>query len=200
MVPIEDVAGAVKELIAAGKVGHFGLSEAGVPTIRRAHAVQPLTAVQSEYSLFWRGPESELLPALEELGIGFVPFSPLGAGFLTGKIDEATQFDPTDFRNNVPRFSPEARRANLVLVELLRSVADRRGATPAQVALAWLLAQRPWIVPIPGTTKPHRLRENLGATEVDLTDADLSEIESRAAQLDLQGERLPEAALRMTGL
>lgn len=199
-VPIEDVAGAVKELIAAGKVGHFGLSEAGVPTIRRAHAVQPLTAVQSEYSLFWRGPEAELLPALEELGIGFVPFSPLGAGFLTGKIDEATQFDPTDFRNNVPRFSPEARRANLVLVELLRSVADRRGATPAQVALAWLLAQRPWIVPIPGTTKPHRLRENLGATEVDLTEADLSEIESRAAQLDLQGERLPEAALRMTGL
>ena len=170
-VPIEDVAGAVKELIAEGKVKHFGMSEAAVQTIRRAHAVQPVTAVQSEYSLFYRGPEAELLPALEELGIGFVPFSPLGAGFLTGKIDENTKFDPTDFRNMVPRFSPEARKANMVLVDLVKSVAERKGATPAQVALAWLLAQKPWIVPIPGTTKLHRLEENLGAVNVELTES-----------------------------
>jgi len=198
-VPIEDVAGAVKELIAAGKVGHFGLSEAGLQTIRRAHAVQPVTAVQSEYSLFWRGPEAELLPALEELGIGFVPFSPLGAGFLTGKIDENTKFDPTDFRNNVPRFSPEARKANMALVDAIRAVADRKGATPAQVALAWLLAQRPWIVPIPGTTKLHRLEENLGAVDLALSASDLAEINARAGQVTVRGERLPEAALKMTG-
>src|SRR5438105_9961869 len=176
-VPIEDVAGAVKELIAEGKVKHFGMSEAAVQTIRRAHAVQPVTAVQSEYSLFYRGPEAELLPALEELGIGFVPFSPLGAGFLTGKIDENTKFDPSDFRNMVPRFSPEARKANTSLIELVKSVAERKGATPAQVALAWLLAQKPWIVPIPGTTKLHRLEENLGAVNVYLTEKDLKEID-----------------------
>jgi aryl-alcohol dehydrogenase-like predicted oxidoreductase len=198
-VPIEDVAGVVKELIAEGKVKHFGLSEAGVQTIRRAHAVQPVTAVQSEYSLFWRGPEAELLPALEELGIGFVPFSPLGAGFLTGKIDENTTFDPTDFRNNVPRFSPEARKANLALVDLIKAVAERKGAMPAQVALAWLLAQKPWIVPIPGTTKLHRLEENLGSVDVELTAADLSEIKAAAAKIEIKGERLPEAALKMTG-
>ncbi len=199
-VPIEDVAGAVKELIAAGKVKHFGMSEAGVQTIRRAHAVQPVTAVQSEYSLFWRGPEAELLPTLEELGIGFVPFSPLGAGFLTGKIDENTKFDPTDFRNIVPRFSPEARKANMVLVELVRAVAERKGATPAQVALAWLLAQKPWIVPIPGTTKLHRLEENLGAVNVELTKNDLKQIDETASRLKLEGARLPEAVLKMTGL
>jgi aryl-alcohol dehydrogenase-like predicted oxidoreductase len=198
-VPIEDVAGAVKELIAEGKVKHFGLSEASVQTIRRAHAVQPVTAVQSEYSLFWRGPEAELLPVLEELGIGFVPFSPLGAGFLTGKIDENTKFDPTDFRNNVPRFSPEARKANLALVDLIKAVAERKGAMPAQVALAWLLAQKPWIVPIPGTTKLHRLEENLGSVDVELTAADLSEIKAAAAKIEIKGERLPEAALKMTG-
>ena len=198
-VPIEDVAGAVKELIAEGKVKHFGLSEAGVQTIRRAHAVQPVTALQSEYSLFWRGPEAELLPALEELGIGFVPFSPLGAGFLTGKIDENTKFDPTDFRNNVPRFSPEARKANMALVDVIQAVAERKAATPAQVALAWLLAQKPWIVPIPGTTKLHRLEENLGAVDLDLTRADLDEIDTEAAKIKVQGERLPEAALKMTG-
>ena len=198
-VPIEDVAGAVKELVAAGKVKHFGLSEAGVQTIRRAHAVHPVTAVQSEYSLFWRGPEAELLPALEELGIGFVPFSPLGAGFLTGKIDETTQFEPTDFRNHVPRFTPEARRANMALVDVVRAVADRKGATPAQVALAWLLAQRPFIVPIPGTTKAHRMEENLGAAVLDLTPADLREIEAETGKVSVQGERLPEAALKMTG-
>jgi aryl-alcohol dehydrogenase-like predicted oxidoreductase len=199
-VPIEDVAGAVKDLIAAGKVKHFGLSEAGVATIRRAHAVQPVTAVQSEYSLFWRGPEVELLPVLEELGIGFVPFSPLGAGFLAGKIDETTQFDPTDFRNHVPRFSPEARKANMALVEVIRTVATRHGATPAQVALAWLLAQKPWIVPIPGTTKRHRLEENLGAVALDLSDADLAEIAAGTARITVQGDRLPEAAMKMTGL
>ena len=199
-VPIEDVAGALKELIAAGKVKHFGLSEAGVQTIRRAHAVQPVTAVQSEYSLFWRGPETELLPTLEELGIGFVPFSPLGAGFLTGQIDESTEFDPTDFRNVVPRFSPEARKANMVLVHLVKSVADRKGLTPAQIALAWLLAQKPWIVPIPGTTKLHRLEENLGAASVELTDDDLRQIDEGASKLQLEGTRLPEAALKMTGL
>ena len=198
-VPIEDVAGAVKELIAAGKVKHFGLSEAGVQTIRRAHAVQPVTAVQSEYSLFWRGPETELLPVLDELGIGFVPFSPLGAGFLTGKIDETTTFDATDFRNNVPRFSPEARRANMALVDVVRAVADRKGATPAQVALAWLLAQRLFIVPIPGTTKARRLEENLGAIALELTEADLQQIETEAGKVTIQGERLPEAALKMTG-
>jgi aryl-alcohol dehydrogenase-like predicted oxidoreductase len=199
-VPIEDVAGAVKELIAEGKVQHFGLSEAGVQTIRRAHAVQPITAVQSEYSLFWRGPESELLPTLEELGIGFVPFSPLGAGFLTGKIDENTKFDPTDFRNLVPRFSPEARKANMVLVDLVKAVARGKGATPAQVALAWLLAQKPWIVPIPGTTKLHRLEENLGAVNVELTENDLKQIDEASSTLKLEGARLPEAMLKMTGL
>jgi aryl-alcohol dehydrogenase-like predicted oxidoreductase len=199
-VPIEDVAGAVKELIAAGKVRHFGLSEAGVETIRRAHAVQPVTAVQSEYSLFWRGPEAELLPALASLGIGFVPFSPLGAGFLTGKIDENTRFDPSDFRNQVPRFSPEARKANFALVEVISAVAETRAATPAQVALAWLLAQKPWIVPIPGTTKPHRLEENLGATELALTPQELQKITAQVSGIDVQGTRLPEAALKMTGL
>ncbi|ABL71325.1 aldo/keto reductase [Paracoccus denitrificans] len=199
-VPIEDVAGAVKDLIAAGKVKHFGLSEAGVGTIRRAHAVQPVTAVQSEYSLFWRGPEVELLPVLEELGIGFVPFSPLGAGFLTGKIDETTTFEQGDFRNLVPRFSPEARKANMALVGVVKSVADRKGATPAQVTLAWLLAQKPWIVPIPGTTKLHRLEENLGAVELELTATDLAEIDAEASKIEVQGERLPEAVLKMTGL
>ncbi len=198
-VPIEDVAGAVKELIAQGKVKHFGMSEASVQTIRRAHAVQPVTAVQSEYSLFWRGPEAELLPTLEELGIGFVPFSPLGAGFLTGKIDENTKFDPTDFRNIVPRFSPEARKTNMVLVGLVKAVAKRKGATPAQIALAWLLAQKPWIVPIPGTTKLHRLEENLGAVNVELTADDLIQIDEAASSLKLEGARLPEAMLKMTG-
>jgi aryl-alcohol dehydrogenase-like predicted oxidoreductase len=199
-VPIEDVAGAVKELIAEGKVKHFGMSEAGVQTIRRAHAVQAVTAVQSEYSLFWRGPEAELLPTLEELGIGFVPFSPLGAGFLAGKIDENTKFDPTDFRNIVPRFTPEARKANMVLVELVKAVAERKGATPAQIALAWLLAQKPWIVPIPGTTKLHRIEENLGAMNVTLTGDDLKQIVEEASRLDLEGARLPEFVLKMTGL
>lgn len=199
-VPIEDVAGAVKELIAQGKVKHFGMSEAGVQTIRRAHAVQPITAVQSEYSLFWRGPKAELLPTLEELGIGFVPFSPLGAGFLTGKIDENTKFDPTDFRNLVPRFSPEARKANMVLVDLVKTVAERKCATAAQVALAWLLAQNPWIVPIPGTTKLNRLEENLGAVNVELTADDLTQINEAASTLKLEGARLPEAVLKMTGL
>ena len=198
-VPIEDVAGAIKELIAQGKVKHFGLSEAGVQTIRRAYAIQPIAAVQSEYSLFWRGPETELLPTLEELGIGFVPFSPLGAGFLTGKIDEKTKFDPTDFRNMVPRFSPEARKANMTLVALVKGVAEQKGATPAQVALAWLLAQRPWIVPIPGTTKLHRLKENLGAVNVELTEANLKEIDDASSSLKLEGARLPEAMLKMTG-
>ncbi len=197
--PIEDVAGAVKELIAEGKIKHFGMSEAAVQTIRRAHAVQPVTAVQSEYSLFYRGPETELLPALEELGIGFVPFSPLGAGFLTGKIDENTKFDPTDFRNMVPRFSPEARKANMALVEMVKSVAERKDATPAQVALAWLLAQKPWIVPIPGTTKLHRLKENLGAVNVELTEGDVKEIDEASSSLKLEGARLPEAMLNMTG-
>jgi aryl-alcohol dehydrogenase-like predicted oxidoreductase len=198
-VPIEDVAGAVKDLITAGKVKHFGLSEAGVMTIRRAHAVQPIAAVQSEYSLFWRGPEAELLLTLEELDIGFVPFSPLGAGFLTGQIDENTKFDPTDFRNSVPRFTPEARKANMALVSVVRAVADRKGATPAQIALAWLLAQKPWIAPIPGTTKHSRLEENLGALDVQLTTEDLEEIDANATKITVQGERLPEAALKMTG-
>ena len=199
-VPIEDVAGAVKELIAEGKVKHFGMSEAGVQTIRRAHAVQQVTAVQSEYSLFYRGPEAELLPALEDLGIGFVPFSPLGAGFLTGKIDENTKFDPTDFRNMVPRFTPEARKANMVLVDLVKSVAERKGATPAQIALAWLLAQKPWIVPIPGTTKLHRLEENLGAANVELDEADNKQINEASSSMKLEGARLPEAVLKMSGL
>lgn len=199
-VPIEDVAGAVRDLITEGKVKHFGLSEAGVDTIRRAHAIQPVTALQSEYSLFWRGPEVELLDVLGELQIGFVPFSPLGAGFLTGKIDEHTTFDPGDFRNSVPRFSPEARKANLALVKVVTSVAERKGATPAQVALAWLLAQRPWIVPIPGTTKLQRLEENLGAVEISLSDAELATINAGLSALDVVGERLPEGALKMTGL
>lgn len=199
-VPIEDVAGAVKELIAEGKVKHFGLSEPGIQTLRRAHAVQPVTAVQSEYSLWWRGPENELLPTLEELGIGFVPFSPLGAGFLTGKMDENTRFDSSDFRSQVPRFSPEAMKANVALVSLIRQVAEAKGVTPAQIALAWLLAQKPWIVPIPGTTKLHRLEENLGAIAVDLTADDLQQIDSAASKLHLEGARLPEYALNMTGL
>ena len=199
-VPIEDVAGALRDLIKEGKVTHFGLSEAGAQTIRRAHAVQPVTAVQSEYSLWWRGPESEILPTLQELGIGFVCFSPLGAGFLTGKIDENFRFDSSDFRTKVPRFAPEALKANMALVDLVRDVATRKGATPAQIALAWLLAQRPWIVPIPGTTKQHRLQENLGAVAVELTTGDLQEIERAASKVTLQGARLPESALKMTGL
>lgn len=198
-VPVEDVAGAVQSLIAQGKVRHFGLSEAGVRTIRRAHAVQPVTAVQSEYSLWYRGPEAELLPVLEELGIGFVPFSPLGAGFLTGRMDENTTFGPSDFRSQVPRFSPEALKSNVALVGLIRHVASKKKTTPAQVALAWLLAQKPWIVPIPGTTKLNRLEENLGATAVELTAADLREIDEETSQLRLEGARLPEFALQMTG-
>ncbi|CAN7688072.1 aldo/keto reductase [Mesorhizobium sp. LjNodule214] len=199
-VPIEDVAGAIKDLIAEGKVNHWGLSEAGVQTIRRAHAVQQVTAVQNEYSLFYRGVEADVLPVCDELGIGFVPFSPLGAGFLTGKIDENTKFDPTDFRNNVPRFSPEARKANMALVDVVKSVAERKGVTPAQVALAWLLAQKPWVVPIPGTTKRDRLEENLGAVAVTLAVQDLQELADALAKIKVQGERLPEAALKMTGL
>jgi len=198
-VPIEDVAGAVKDLIEEGKVKHFGLSEAGAKTIRRAHAVQSVTAVQSEYSLWWRGPEAEILPTLEELGIGFVPFSPLGAGFLTGKMDETTRFDSSDFRARVPRFDPDALKANLALVDLLRDVAERKGATPAQIALAWLLAQKPWIVPIPGTTKLERLDENLGAVAVGLTSRDLREIDTAASKIKAQGARLPEGLLEMTG-
>jgi aryl-alcohol dehydrogenase-like predicted oxidoreductase len=198
-VPIEDVAGAVKELIQAGKVKHFGLSEPGVATIRRAHAVQPVTAVQSEYSLFYRGPEAEVLPALEELGIGFVCFSPLGAGFLTGKITENTQFDKTDFRNVVPRFTPEARKENQALVNLLHNVATRKQSTPAQIALAWLLAQKSWIVPIPGTTKLHRLEENIGSTAVELTSDDLAEIGNAVSKIPMTGDRLPASALAMTG-
>ncbi len=196
-VPIEDVAGTVKELIAEGKVKHFGLSEAGVRNIRRAHAVQPVTALQSEYSLWWREPEAEILPTLEELGIGFVPFSPLGKGFLTGKIDETTTFDPSDFRNTVPRFAPENRKANQALVALVGAIAARKGVTRAQLALAWVLAQRPWIVPIPGTTKLHRLQENLGAVNVELTPADLREIDAAASRITVQGERYSEAAQRM---
>jgi len=188
-VPIEDVAGTVKDLIGEGKVRHFGLSEAGVQSIRRAHAVQPVTALQSEYSLWWREPEAEVLPACEELGIGFVPFSPLGKGFLTGTIDESTSFDKDDFRNIVPRFSPEARKANQALVDLLGSIAAARQATPAQIALAWLLAQKPWIVPIPGTTKAHRLKENLGAATLELTEGDLRQIEAALAQIKVQGDR-----------
>lgn len=199
-VPIEDVAGAVKDLIQAGKVKHFGMSEAAAQTIRRAHAVQPVTAVQSEYSLWTRDPEAEVLPTCEELGIGFVPFSPLGAGFLTGKINEKTTFDPTDFRNISPRFTPEARQANRVLVDLLGQIAARKQAIPAQIALAWLLAQKPWIVPIPGTTTMHHLEENIGAAAVELTPEDLREIESAASKITIQGARLPEAVLKMTGL
>ena len=198
-VPIEDVAGAVKELIQAGKVKHFGMSEAAAATIRRAHAVQPVTAVQSEYSLWERGPEAQVLPALEELGIGFVPYSPLGRGFLTGKYDENTTFAQGDFRNGLPRFTPEARKANLALVELLGRIAVRKQATPAQIALAWLLAQKPWIVPIPGTTKLARLEENLGAAGVQLAKEDLGDIERAAAQIPVAGARYPEALERMTG-
>ncbi len=196
-VPIEDVAGAVKDLMAEGKVKHLGLSEAGVQNIRRAHAVQPVTALQSEYSLWWREPEAEILPTLEELGIGFVPFSPLGKGYLTGKIDESTTLDPSDFRNSVPRFSPEARKANRALVDLLESIAERQRATPAQIALAWLLTQKPWIVPIPGTTKRHRLEENVAAASVQLTEADLLDIERATSQITVQGDRYPESAQRM---
>jgi aryl-alcohol dehydrogenase-like predicted oxidoreductase len=199
-VPIEDVAGAVKDLIQQGKVKHFGLSEAGVQTIRRAHAVQPVTALQSEYSLWWRKPEEEVLPTLEELNIGFVPFSPLGRGFLTGKIDENTTFDSSDFRNIVPRFTPEARKANQALVDLLRSIGERKNATPAQLALAWLLAQKPWIVPIPGTTKLNRLEENIGTVSVELTSDDLREIDSAAAKIEVEGARYPEELERRTGL
>ena len=196
-VPVEDVAGAVKELIDAGKVRHFGLSEAGVQTIRRAHAVQPVTALQSEYSLWWREPEAAILPTLEELEIGFVPFSPLGKGFLTGKIDEATTFDSSDFRSSVPRFDREARKANRAFVELLEHVAERKDATAAQIAIAWILAQKPWNVPIPGTTKLHRLEENIAAADVDLTDDDLQEIETAAAQITAEGARYAEAQQRM---
>ena len=197
--PIEEVAGAVKELIQQGKVKHFGLSEAGVQTIRRAHAVQPVTALQSEYSLWWREPEAEVIPTLEELGIGFVPFSPLGKGFLTGKIDEKTTFDSSDFRNIVPRFSPEARKANQAVVDLLGRIAEQKEATPAQIALAWLLAQKPWIVPIPGTTKVSRLEENLGAVNIKLTADDLREIDSAASKIKVEGARYPEHLQKMVG-
>jgi aryl-alcohol dehydrogenase-like predicted oxidoreductase len=199
-VPIEDVAGTVKDLIQQGKVKHFGLSEAGVQTIRRAHAVQAVTALQSEYSLWWRKPEAEVLPTLEELGIGLVPYSPLGKGFLTGKMDENTKFGSSDFRSTLPRFTPEALKANQAVVDLLDRIAGQKGATPAQIALAWLLAQKPWIVPIPGTTKLSRLEENMGSVEIKLTSADLSEIDSAAARITVEGERYPEHLQRMTGL
>src|SRR5512132_337585 len=199
-VPIEDVAGAVKDLIQEGKVKHFGLSEAGVQTIRRAHAVQPVTALQSEYSLWWRRLEAEVLPTLEELGIGFVPFSPLGKGFLTGKIDEATTFDSTDFRNVVPRFTPEARKANQALIDLLGRIAERKKVTPAEIVLAWLLVQKPWIVPIPGTTKLARLEENIGAAAIELTPDDIRELNSAASKITVQGGRYPEKLEQMTGL
>jgi len=199
-VPIEDVAGTVKELIAQGKVKHFGLSEAGVQTVRRAHAVQPVTALQSEYSLWWRRPEEETLSALEELGIGFVPFSPLGRGYLTGKIDENTTFDSSDFRNIVPRFTAEARKANQTVVDLLRRIGEQKNATPGQIALAWLLAQKPWIVPIPGTTKLHRLEENIGAAAVELTADDLREIDAAASQITVEGARYPDDMERRTNL
>ena len=198
-VPIEDVAGAVKDLIIEGKVKHFGLSEAGVKTIRKAHGVHPITALQSEYSLWWRQPEAELLPTLEELGIGFVPFSPLGKGFLTGKIDENTKFDSSDFRNIVPRFSPEARKANQSMIDLLNSIAQKKNATPAQVALAWLLAQKPWIVPIPGTTKLHRLEENLGSVNIEFTADELRDIEDASSKIEVQGERYPEQLQKLVG-
>ena len=197
--PIEDVAGTVRDLIRDGKVKHFGLSEAGVQTIRRAHAVQPVAALQSEYSLWWREPEREILPTLEELGIGFVPFSPLGKGFLTGTIDDKTTFEPTDFRNIVPRFTEENRKANLAFVDWLKTFAARKNATPAQIALAWLLAQKPWIVPIPGTTKLHRLEENIGAAAIELTSDDLREIDRAASQVAVHGARYPEHLERMTG-
>jgi aryl-alcohol dehydrogenase-like predicted oxidoreductase len=199
-VPIEDVAGTVKDLIQEGKAKHFGLSEAGVQTIRRAHAVQPLTALQSEYSLWTRTPEKEVIPTLEDLGIGFVPYSPLGKGFLTGKIDEKARFDSSDFRSTLPRFTPEALKTNQALIDLLDTIAERKKATPAQIALAWLLAQKPWIVPIPGTTKPHRLDENIAALSVDLTPGDLREIDVAAAKITVQGARYPEELQRMTGL
>jgi len=199
-VPIEDVAGAVKDLIEQGKVKHFGLSEAGVQTIRRAHAVQPVTALQSEYSLWWRKPEAEVLPALEELGIGFVPYSPLGRGFLTGKMDENTKFGSSDFRSTLPRFTPEARKANQAVVDLLGRIARQKGATPAQIALAWLLAQKPWIVPIPGTTRLSRLDENIGSVAIKLTSDDLREIDSAASKITVEGNRYPEHLQRMTGL
>ena len=197
--PIEDVAGAVRALIQEGKVKHFGLSEAGVQTIRRAHAIQPVTALQNEYSLWWRKPEEEVLPTLEELGIGFVPFSPLGRGFLTGKISQNTTFDSSDLRSTLPRFKPEARKANQALVDLLGAIAKRKKATPAQIALAWLLAQKPWIVPIPGTTKLHRLEENIGAAAIELTPDDLREIESAASKITVRGARYPEKLEQMTG-
>jgi len=199
-VPIEDVAGAVRDLIEQGKVKHFGLSEAGVQTIRRANAVQAVTAVQSEYSLWWRRPEAEVLPTFEELGIGFVAYSPLGRGFLTGKINETTTFDSSDFRNTLPRFTPEARRANQALIDLLNAIAKRKKATPAQIALAWLLAQKPWIVPIPGTTKLHRLKENIGAAAIELTSDDLREIDGAATKIAVEGARYPEKLEQMTGL
>jgi aryl-alcohol dehydrogenase-like predicted oxidoreductase len=199
-VPIEDVAGAVKDLIEQGKVKHFGLSEPGMQTLRRAHAVQPVAAVQNEYSLWTRTPEDEVIPTLAELGIGLVPYSPLGRGFLTGKIDETTTFASTDFRANLPRFTPEARKANQALVDLLKSIGDRKGATPAQVALAWILAQKPWIVPIPGTTKLHRLEENIGAAEVELTTDDLREIDEASSQIKVEGARYPENLEKMTGI
>jgi aryl-alcohol dehydrogenase-like predicted oxidoreductase len=198
-VPIEDVAGAVKELIQEGKVKHFGLSEAGVQTIRRAHAVQPVTALQSEYSLWWRKPEAEVIPTLEELGIGLVPYSPLGKGFLTGKIDETATFDSSDFRSTLPRFTPQALKANQALIDLLGSIAERKQATPAQIALAWLLAQKPWIIPIPGTTKLHRLDENIGAVSVELTPNDLHDIDDAASKITVQGARYPEKLEQMTG-
>jgi aryl-alcohol dehydrogenase-like predicted oxidoreductase len=198
-VPIEDVAGAVKDLIQQGKVKHFGLSEAGVQTIRRAHAVQPLTALQSEYSLWWRKPEKEVIPTLEELGIGLVPYSPLGKGFLTGKIDQNAKFDKTDFRSTLPRFTPEALKTNQALIDLLGNIAERKKATPAQIALAWLLAQKPWIVPIPGTTKLKRLEENIEAVDVDLTPDDLREIGEAASEIEVQGDRYPEKLEAMTG-
>ena len=197
--PTEDVAGAVKDLIQQGKVKHFGLSEAGVETIRRAHKVQPVVALQSEYSLWWREPEAEVIPTLEELGIGFVPFSPLGKGFLSGKISEDTQFDKTDFRNIVPRFSPENRKANRAMVDLIGKFAQQKKATPAQVALAWLLAQKPWIVPIPGTTKLHRLEENIGAAAVELTPGEVQELEIAASEIAVQGARYPEALQKLVG-
>jgi aryl-alcohol dehydrogenase-like predicted oxidoreductase len=198
-VPIEDVAGAVKDLVKEGKVKHFGLSEPGVKTIRKAHAVQPITAIQSEYSLWWRQPEAELLPTLEELGIGFVPFSPLGKGFLTGKIDENTKFDSSDFRNVVPRFSQEARKANQSMVDLLTNIATKKKATPAQVALAWLLAQKPWIVPIPGTTKLHRLEENIGSVAIEFTADELREIENASSEIKVEGDRYPEHLQKLVG-
>jgi aryl-alcohol dehydrogenase-like predicted oxidoreductase len=198
-VPMEDVAGTVKDLIQEGKVKHFGMSEAGVQSIRKAHAIQPVAALQSEYSLWWREPEKEIIPTLEELGIGFVPFSPLGKGFLTGAITEDTKFDSTDFRNIVPRFSPEARKANQAMVDLLASIAQEKQATPAQIALAWLLAQKPWIVPIPGTTKLHRLEENLGAVEIELTTNDLSQIEEAASKIEIEGARYPAHLQKRVG-